>query len=57
MSLDSVFVDLSAGAFDSGQAYVAISRVRTINGLHLREKTGFRCLLSQGNNRQVYYLL
>jgi ATP-dependent exoDNAse (exonuclease V) alpha subunit len=34
MSLDSASVDLSK-AFEFGQGYVAISRVRTLNGLHL----------------------
>ncbi len=34
MSLDAAFVDLS-GAFAFGQGYVALSRVRTLAGLHL----------------------
>jgi len=43
MTLDSVFVDLSEGAFDSGQAYVAISRVKSIKGLNLREQLDSDC--------------
>lgn len=35
MSLDSALVDLSR-AFEYGQGYVAISRVRTLQGLHLK---------------------
>jgi ATP-dependent exoDNAse (exonuclease V) alpha subunit len=34
MSMDSASVDLS-GAFECGQGYVAISRVRSLDGLHL----------------------
>lgn len=34
MSLDSAFMDLS-GAFVAGQGYVALSRVKTLDGLHL----------------------
>lgn len=36
-TLDSVAIDLGDGAFASGQTYVALSRVRSIEGLHLRE--------------------
>ncbi|GBF27154.1 ATP-dependent RecD-like DNA helicase [bacterium MnTg02] len=35
LSLDDVRIDLEGGAFASGQAYVAISRARSLNGLSL----------------------
>ena len=37
-TLDKVFVDLSSGTFAPGQAYVALSRVKSIEGLFLRDK-------------------
>ncbi len=37
-TLDKVFVDLSSGTFAPGQAYVALSRVKAIDGLYLRDK-------------------
>jgi ATP-dependent DNA helicase PIF1 len=35
LTLDNVRIDLGHGAFESGQVYVALSRVRTIAGLSL----------------------
>ena len=35
LSLDSAIVDLSDKVFSPGMAYVAVSRVRTLQGLHL----------------------
>lgn len=37
-TLEKVFVDLSRGAFAAGQAYVAISRVTSLEGLLLRAR-------------------
>lgn len=35
LTFDKISVDLGEGIWDSGQTYVALSRCRTINGLHL----------------------
>lgn len=37
-TLDKAYIDLSGGAFSEGQAYVAISRVRSIDDLFLKNK-------------------
>ena len=37
-TFDRVFIDLGAGAFETGQTYVALSRCRTLNGIILKRK-------------------
>ena len=38
LTLDSCSVDLGTGAFATGQAYVALSRCRNLNSLHLQKE-------------------
>jgi ATP-dependent exoDNAse (exonuclease V) alpha subunit len=37
-TFDRVIIDLGSGAFDYGQTYVALSRCRTLEGIHLKKK-------------------
>ena len=36
MTLDKVYIDLGNDIFESGQTYVALSRVKTLEGLFLK---------------------
>ena len=39
LTLDEIVVDMKGGRFSPGQAYVAFSRVKTLEGLHFNRKT------------------
>ena len=60
LSLDCAIVDLSDQVFSAGMAYVAISRVRTLAGLHLVAfnrnsiMVSTRCLKEVNRLRQLY---
>ena len=45
MTMDNVEIDIGHGVFATGQAYVALSRVRTIDGLYLK-RFHPQCVLS-----------
>ena len=45
LTLESCSVDLGTGAFATGQAYVALSRCKNLNSLHLTTRAkSFRCV-------------
>ena len=42
LSLDTAIIDLSQEVFGDGMAYVALSHVRTLSGLHLNVKVHYK---------------
>ena len=47
-TFEKVYIDLSTGAFTEGQAYVAVSRVKSIDGLYLKTKLYTRDFFTNG---------
>jgi ATP-dependent DNA helicase PIF1 len=45
-TFDRVLIDLTGGAFEHGQLYVALSRCRTIEGIVLRNKIVYRDIIT-----------
>lgn len=45
LTLKNIYLDTGRGAFDSGQIYVALSRVRNLNNLYLKQPVSHRELL------------
>jgi ATP-dependent DNA helicase PIF1 len=45
LTLKNIYLDTGRGAFDSGQIYVALSRVRNLNNLYLKQPISNRELL------------
>lgn len=54
LTLDNVFIDTGKGAFASGQVYVALSRVRSIDNLYLKQAIREKDLLQ---NRSIKVFL
>ncbi len=41
-TFDHIIVDLGKGAFENGQAYVALSRCRSLDGIYLKQKLNWK---------------
>lgn len=52
LTLNNVYLDIGRGAFDSGQIYVALSRVRTIENLYLKKPITNRDLMIDAGIRK-----
>uniref|UniRef100_A0A1X7U4A9 OTU domain-containing protein n=1 Tax=Amphimedon queenslandica TaxID=400682 RepID=A0A1X7U4A9_AMPQE len=53
LSLDTAIIDLSTDVFGDGMAYVALSRVRTLNGLHLLSFDPLSVTVSNPCNNEI----
>ena len=53
LSLDCAVVDLSENVFSAGMAYVALSRVKSISGLHLSALNPNSIMVSESSIREV----
>ncbi|MEO7175863.1 MAG: AAA family ATPase [Saprospiraceae bacterium] len=56
-SFDQVIIDLGSGAFEHGQAYVALSRCRSFNGLVLNRPLNMRDLIVDDQVLDFYQLV
>ena len=56
-TIEKVHLDLGAGAFETGQTYVALSRCRTIEGLSLSRKLVEKDILVDNESKEFYYKL
>lgn len=45
LTFDSIYLDIGRGAFAPGQTYVALSRCRTLSGVHLKKDISVRDIL------------
>jgi ATP-dependent DNA helicase PIF1 len=53
-TFDKVIIDLSGGAFEHGQLYVALSRCRTIEGVVLRKPVEYRDIITDERIVEFY---
>ena len=52
LTFDSIYLDIGRGAFAPGQTYVALSRCRTLNGVHLKKEISVQDVLCDGRVKQ-----
>ena len=45
LTFDNIYLDIGRGAFAPGQTYVALSRCRTLNGVHLKKDISLQDIL------------
>lgn len=52
LTFDSIYLDIGRGAFAPGQTYVALSRCRTLEGVHLKKEISVKDVLCDGRVKQ-----
>ena len=56
-TLDNIHVDLSGGTFEGGQAYVALSRARSINGISFAQPLRIKDIRVDPSIKDFYNML
>lgn len=54
LTFDNIYLDIGRGAFAPGQTYVALSRCRTLNGVHLKKDISVRDVLCDRRVQQFF---
>ena len=54
LTFDNIYLDIGRGAFATGQTYVALSRCRTLNGVHLKKDISVRDVLCDKRVQQFF---
>lgn len=58
LTFDSIYLDIGRGAFAPGQTYVALSRCRTLAGVHLKKEISVSDVLCDARVKQFFdYML
>ena len=56
-TLDSIYLDIGHGAFASGQVYVALSRIRSLDGLKLARPISARDVICDTRIKKFYQII
>lgn len=54
LTFDNIFLDIGHGAFATGQTYVALSRCRSLNGVHLKKEIQVKDILCDKRVTQFF---
>ncbi|MBR4682909.1 MAG: AAA family ATPase [Elusimicrobiaceae bacterium] len=54
LTFDNIYLDMGRGAFAPGQTYVALSRCRTLSGVHLKKDISVRDVQCDGRVKQFF---
>lgn len=54
LTFDNIYLDIGRGAFAPGQTYVALSRCRSLSGVHLKKDISVRDILCDNRVKQFF---